>query len=36
MTIYTYKLASEYNKNFVIYSDLLLYLVPKFANNIVR
>ena len=36
MSFYKYKLASEYVKNFVIYLDLLFYLVPNFAIDIVR
>ena len=36
MSIYKYKLAREYVKIFVICLDLLFYLVPNFANDIVR
>ena len=36
MSIYRYKLASEYVKNLVIFLDLLFYLVPNFAKNIAR
>ena len=36
MSIYKYKTASEFVKNLVISLDLLFYLVPIFANDIVR
>ena len=36
MSIYKYKLASEYVKNFVIYLVLLFYLLLNFGNDIVR
>ena len=36
MSIYKYKLASEYVKNFVNSLNLLFYLVPNIANDIVR
>ena len=36
MSIYKYKMASEYFKIFVVYLDLLFYLVPNIANDIVH
>ena len=36
MRIYKYKLASEYVIIFVIYLELLFYVVPNFAIDIVR
>ena len=36
MSIYKYKLASEYVKNFVMYLELLFYFVPNFTIDIVR
>ena len=35
MSNYKHKKASEYVQNFVIYLDLLFYLVPNFAKDIV-
>ena len=36
MSIFRYKLASVNIKTFVIYLDLLFYLVPKHENDIAR
>ena len=36
MSIYKDKLASEYVQNFLIYLDVLFYLVPIFAIDTMR